>query len=189
MIDLITEAHRFQALCLSLKWEFCFIGGLAVQHWGEPRLTRDVDVSVLTGFGPEEQFISTILDTYQPRLPDAKEFAENHRVLLVQTPTGVDFDISLAALPFEAEMIRRSRLVEYLPGIELRICSGEDLIVLKSFANRPQDWQDVNSIIERQGKDNLHWEYIVTSLSPLVEVKEDPQILQKLNNLRDTARE
>ena len=27
-------------------------------------------------------------------------------------------------------MIRRSRVVEYLPGIELRICSAEDLIVL-----------------------------------------------------------
>ena len=69
MIDLITEAHKFQALCLSLNWEFCFIGGIAVQHWGEPRLTRDVDVSVLTGFGPEEDFISAILKTYQARLP------------------------------------------------------------------------------------------------------------------------
>jgi hypothetical protein len=48
MIDLITEAQRFQALCDSLGSDFCFSGGLAVQHWGEPRLTRDVDVSVLT---------------------------------------------------------------------------------------------------------------------------------------------
>jgi hypothetical protein len=185
MIDLITEAHKFQALCLSLNWEFCFIGGIAVQHWGEPRLTRDVDASVLTGFGPEEDFISAILKTYQARLPDAKEFAQRHRVLLVQTPSGIDFDISLAALPFEEEMIRRSRVVEYLPGIELRVCSAEDLIVLKSFADRPQDWQDVNSIIERQGNETLDWQYIITSLSPLVEVKEDPQILQKLKKLRD----
>jgi hypothetical protein len=48
MIDLITEAQRFQALCDSLGSDFCFSGGLAVQHWGEPRLTRDVDASVLT---------------------------------------------------------------------------------------------------------------------------------------------
>jgi hypothetical protein len=184
MIDLITEAHRFQALCLSLNWEFCFIGGLAVQHWGEPRLTRNVDVSVLTGFGPEEEFISAILKGYKARLPDAKEFAEKHRVLLVQTFSGIDFDISLAALPFEEEMIRRSTLVEYLSGVELRICSAEDLVVLKSFANRPQDWQDVNAILERQGKENLDWPYIVTNLSPLVEVKEDPQIMERLNSLR-----
>ncbi|HLM25123.1 MAG TPA: hypothetical protein VK274_08705, partial [Pyrinomonadaceae bacterium] len=111
MIDLITEAHSFQVLCEDLGWDFCFIGGLAVQHWGEPRLTRDVDVSVLTGFGNEAQFISAILKTYEPRLPNAKDFAQQHRVLLVKTGSGIDFDISLAALPFEEQMIQRSRTV------------------------------------------------------------------------------
>jgi hypothetical protein len=119
MIDLITEAHKFQGLCESRHWKFCFIGGLAVQHWGEPRLTRDVDVSILTGFGVEDEFISTILGSYKPRLDTANEFARQYRVLLVQTSSGIDFDISLAALPFEEEMIRRSVSVEYLPGIEL----------------------------------------------------------------------
>ena len=184
MIDLITEAHRFQGLCQSLNWEFCFIGGIAVQHWGEPRLTRDVDVSVLTGFGAEAEFISTVLKTYEPRIPDATTFAQQHRVLLVQTPSGIDFDISLAALPFEAEMIRRSTLVEYLPGIDLRVCSVEDLIVLKAFANRQRDWEDVSSIVERQGSENLNWDYVLASLSPLVELKDEPQILERLKSLR-----
>jgi hypothetical protein len=62
MIDLINEAHKFQGLCESLHWEFCFIGGIAVQHWGEPRLTRDVDVSVLTGFGAEAEFIFAVFE-------------------------------------------------------------------------------------------------------------------------------
>ena len=184
MIDLITEAHQFQGFCESLNWEFCFIGGIAVQHWGEPRLTRDVDVSVLTGFGAEAEFISAILKTYQPRIPDAATFAEQHRVLLVQTPSGIDFDISLAALPFEEGMIYRSRLIEYLPSIELRVCSAEDLIVLKAFANRQRDWEDVSSIVERQGSENLKWDQILTSLSPLIELKEEPQILERLNGLR-----
>jgi len=184
MIDLITEAHRFQGLCESLHWKFCFIGGIAVQHWGEPRLTRDVDASVLTGFGAEVEFISVVLKTYQPRIPDAMTFAQQHRVLLVQTPSGIDFDISLAALPFEEDMIRRSQLVEYLPGVELRVCSAEDLIVLKAFANRARDWQDVSSVVERQGSETLNWDYISASLSPLVELKEEPQILERLNSLR-----
>src|SRR5687768_9065278 len=112
MIDLITEAHKFQAYCESLKWEFCFIGGLALQHWGEPRLTRDIDVTILAGFGNENEFASQILKSYEPRLPDAAVFAQQHRVLLVRTGTGIDFDISLAALPFEEQMIRRSKFVE-----------------------------------------------------------------------------
>ncbi len=184
MIDLITEANRFQGLCQSLNWEFCFIGGIAVQHWGEPRLTRDVDVSVLTGFGAETEFISTVLTTYEPRIPDAVTFAQQHRVLLIQTSSGIDLDISLAALPFEEEMIHRSTPVEYLPGIELQICSAEDLIVLKAFANRQRDWEDLSSIVERQGSENLNWDEVFASLSPLVELKEEPQILERLKSLR-----
>lgn len=155
-----------------------------MQHWGEPRLTRDVDVSVLTGFGGEAEFISAVLNAYQPRIPDATAFAQQHRVLLVQTSSGIDFDISLAALPFEEEMIRRSRLIEYLPGIALRVCSAEDLIVLKAFANRPRDWEDVSSIVERQGSENLNWDEVSANLSPLVELKEEPQILERLKSLR-----
>jgi len=184
MIDLITEAHKFQGVCQSRNWNFCFIGGLAVQHWGEPRLTRDVDVSILTGFGAEDEFIFAILEIYEPRLADAKQFAQQYRVLLVQTGSGIDFDISLAALPFEEEMIRRSVSVEYLPGIALQICSPEDLVVLKAFANRVQDWQDVNSVVERQGKENLDWDYILTNILPLVEVKGEPQIIERLRALR-----
>jgi predicted nucleotidyltransferase len=184
MIDLITEARAFQDFCHNLKWKFCFIGGLAVQHWGEPRLTRDVDVSVLTGFGPEDEFISAILKNYEPRFADAAQFAAQHRVLLVQTSSGVDFDISLAALPFEEEMIRRSVSIEYLPGVDLKVCSAEDLIVLKCFANRVQDWQDVKSIVERQGSQNLIWDYILTSVAPLVELKGEPQIVERLKTLQ-----
>jgi hypothetical protein len=40
------------------RWEFCLIGGLAVQRWGEMRTTLDVDITLLTGFGREEEFIN-----------------------------------------------------------------------------------------------------------------------------------
>jgi len=184
MIDLITEAQKFQTYCESLGWNFCFIGGLALQHWGEPRLTRDIDVTILTGFGGEKEFTSAILKGYEPRIPDADVFAHQHRVLLVRSSSGIDFDVSLAALPFEEQMIQRARVAEYLPGIELRICSAEDLIVLKSFANRTQDWQDVSSVVTRQGGRNLNWGYITSRLEPLVAIKEEPHILERLNSLR-----
>jgi hypothetical protein len=184
MIDLVTEAHRFQALCQRLGWEFCFIGGLPVQHWGEPRLTRDVDVTVLTGFGGEENFVSTILESYEPRRPDAEDFALRYRVLLVQSSSGIGLDISLGALPFEQQMVSRAANVEFLPGVELRLCSPEDLIVMKCFAGRAQDWQDVASVIVRQGSDNLDWGYIRSNLEPLVVLKEEPEIMERLERLR-----
>jgi hypothetical protein len=184
MIDLVTEAYQFQLLCQSRGWQLCFIGGLTVQHWGEPRLTRDVDVTVVTGFAAEEDFVSAIMKLYAARRADAAEFAKQHRVLLVKGSSGIGLDISLGALPFEVQMINRAVEVEFAPGVELRICSPEDLIVLKSFASRPQDWLDVTSVVVRQGSDNLDWHYIFSNLEPLVALKEEPEILEKLGMLR-----
>jgi hypothetical protein len=184
MIDLITEAHHFQYLCLQHGWQFCFIGGLPVQHWGEPRLTRDIDITLLTGFGHERDFVAAIMKSYQARRPDAAEFALRHRVLLVQSDAGIALDISLGALPFEHQMISRAVSVEFLPGIELRICLPEDLIVMKCFAGRPQDWQDVASVIVRQGVDQLDWNYVESNLEPLAALKEAPEIMDQLAMLR-----
>jgi len=184
MIDLVTEAHQFQLFCRLLGWQFCFIGGLAVQHWGEPRLTRDIDVTILTEFGAERDFVSAILKSYEARRPDAEEFALRHRVLLVQGSSGIGLDISLGAIPFEEQMIRRAADVEFLPGIELRLCSREDLIVLKCFASRARDWQDVASVIVRQGSDNLDWSYITSNLEPLAALKKEPEIIERLSRLK-----
>ncbi|MDE3066841.1 MAG: hypothetical protein KGJ60_04735 [Verrucomicrobiota bacterium] len=51
MTGLYLTALEIQRLCESQKWSFCIIGGLAVQRWGEPRLTTYVDLTLLTGFG------------------------------------------------------------------------------------------------------------------------------------------
>ncbi len=52
----LAAAVEVQDFCQQRKWRFCFIGGGAVQRWGEPRLTQDVDLTLLTGFGDEEMF-------------------------------------------------------------------------------------------------------------------------------------
>ena len=159
MTEVIQAAAELQALCQSQDWQFCFIGGLALQRWGEPRETVDVDLTLLTGFGGEEQFIHILLEHFEGRIPDADEFARNRRVLLLHSRKGVGLDIALGALPFEELIVQRSSLFDYTPTIALRTCSAEDLIVLKAFAGRSQDWVDVERIIVRQtGK--LDWTYI-----------------------------
>ena len=42
-----------------------FIGGIAVQHWGEPRMTRDLDWALLAGYGTEEPFVKGLLEIYE----------------------------------------------------------------------------------------------------------------------------
>jgi hypothetical protein len=57
MNEVIHAAAELQAVCQSEGWQFCFIGGLALQRWGEPRETKDADLSLFAGFGKEEHFI------------------------------------------------------------------------------------------------------------------------------------
>lgn len=110
MVDLIDEAVALQGFLDSNGRRFCFIGGVAVQNWGEPRLTRDIDVSLLTGFGGERSSVDLLLGAYPPRIEDAREFALAHRVLLVRSPGGIGIDVSLAALPYEELAIDRALL-------------------------------------------------------------------------------
>ena len=71
MKDLILTADKIQSVFEEQNWKFCFIGGLALQFWGEQRLTKDVDLTLLTGFGNEEPYIDKILDTFKGRIEDA----------------------------------------------------------------------------------------------------------------------
>jgi len=71
------------------------IGGLAVQRRGEPRQTRDVDVTILAGLSDEESIVDALIEEYQPRIPEARRFAIERRVVLLQAADGTPMDVSL----------------------------------------------------------------------------------------------
>lgn len=179
MKALFHQAADIQQLCTKQKWRFCFIGGIALQRWGEPRLTVDIDLSLMTGFGDEEKFVDIFLQNFEPRLNEAREFALKNRTLLIKSKRGIPIDVSLAALPFEEQAIKNATDFSFLELVTLRTCSAEDLIIYKAFADRNRDWADIEGILIRQKK-KLDCEYIKKNLAPLAELKERPQILTKL---------
>jgi predicted nucleotidyltransferase len=182
VIQLLEQAAEVQQFLTERGWRSCVIGGIAVIRWGEPRLTRDVDISLFAGVGAEEEFARPLLRHFEPRISDALEFAVTNRVVLVQGRSGIPIDIALAGLPFEEQMIGRASEFEYVPGTTLRTASAEDLIVLKAFANRPQDWTDVTGIAQRQGP-TLEWTNIFDWLQPLADAKDDPTIIPHLRRI------
>ena len=156
---------------------------MALQRWGEPRETVDVDLTLLTGFGGEDYFIKALLERFAARVENAAEFALTRRVLLLRAASGVGLDIALGALPFEESAIARASDFVFPGAARLHTCSAEDLIVMKAFAARGKDWLDVEGVIIRQsGK--LDWSYIVSQLRPLAELKEAPEILRELEKRR-----
>jgi hypothetical protein len=139
MNTLFAAAAGVERFCRAQGWRFCIIGGMAVQRWGEPRQTRDVDVTILTGLGGEERFIDAILQEYRGRIAGAREFAVEHRVVLAETSDGTPLDISLGGLPYAGRVIERSSRFSIAPETDVTTCSAEDLIVLKAFADRAQE--------------------------------------------------
>jgi hypothetical protein len=182
-IDILDSAREIQDFCDGRGWRSCFIGGVAVQRWSQARVTRDVDLTLLTGFGDESSFINSLLAHYAARTADAAQFALRSRVLLLKSSSGIGIDISLGALNFENLVVERATPFEFAPGLMLRICSAEDLMVMKLFASRAIDIRDAEGIAVRHDK-TLDWRYIEEQLTPLAEAKEDPEVLRQLVRVR-----
>ncbi len=127
--------------------------------------------------------MNELLKHFAGRIPDGGAFAVARRALLLRSRNGVGLDVALGALPFEERVVQRSSLFAYPPDVSLRTCSAEDLVVMKSFAGRGQDWVDVERIIVRQ-TGRLDWNYIRAQLRPLAELKEAPEILTELERRR-----
>lgn len=188
MNSLFEAALEIQNFIRAKQWRFCIIGGLAVVRWGQPRATQDVDISLLTEFGREEHYVNELLKQFEGRIPDARGFALESRVVLAKAGNGVSLDIALAGFPYEKKVIDRASSFAFAPGVELTTASGEDLVVLKSFAGRDQDWADVKGILERQGG-QLEWAYIRRELGALGELTQGDDPLQRLEEIRRRAEE
>lgn len=156
---------------------YVIIGGIALQHWGEPRFTRDVDVTILIPLGREKEYLETILTFFSPRINNAIEFALRNRVCLVKSSEGYEIDISLGIPGYEEEVVRRGVDYNLGSGHIVRICSAEDLIIHKAIAGRPQDLADIEGIIIRQGK-RLDVTYIRQWLGEFSQILEMEEIME-----------
>lgn len=183
MNEVIRAAADVQEFCTANGWRFCFIGGLAVLRWGEPRETVDVDFTLVTGFGREAGFIDSLVGRFEPRIRDAVEFACQNRVLLLRSASGVGIDVALGGLPFEELVVDRATEFSFPPDVSLRTCSAEDLIVFKAFAARPKDWVDIDGVLIRQST-RIDWDHVYRQLAPLAELKEAPEIMHELERRR-----
>lgn len=126
------------------------IGGVAASLLGRPRMTQDIDALIMLDASLWDSFVRAGRPLgFRPRRADALDFARRNRVLLMQhISSGIGIDISLGALPFERESLKRAVRVRIEKGLIIPIPSPEDLIVMKAVAHRPKDMIDIESIVE-----------------------------------------
>lgn len=169
------EIHRFLT---AWRLPYAIIGGVAVQHWGEPRLTIDVDIAVSVPAEQIHAFLRAALAQFAPRVENPEDFARDTRVLPVRASNGCPIDISLAIPGYEDQVMARAVEYEVEPGRRLRLCSAEDLIIHKAVAGRPLDVQDIEGIVLRQ-RGTLDSEYIRRWLREFSAVLDSPEVLER----------
>lgn len=127
---------------------YMIIGGQAVLLYGEPRFTRDVDITLGIGVNSLEEILSVSNELSLKPLPqDIRSFVSQTMVLPVLDETsGIRIDFIFSFTPYEAEAIKRARKV-LLMGSEVSFASPEDVIIHKIFAGRPRDLEDARTII------------------------------------------
>lgn len=183
MEDIFEAARWASDQIEGLDLAYAIIGGVALQAWGEPRLTRDVDLSVLVGFDEVPAIVERLLERIPPRVDWAIEHALRFRVFLGQTRSGIGIDIGMAGFTYEIEALARSRVVEFVPGIALRVIGPEDLVIMKVFAGRARDWEDVEGVLARQ-RTTLEWDLIESALPALLDAIVEPERMARLQGMR-----
>ena len=155
---------------------YMIIGGLANAVWGEPRATLDIDVTISADTSDAGR-ISSLLDRhFRALVSDPEAFAEETRVLPLESRTGVRVDLIFGLLPFERDAIERAKPVA-IADEEIRFCTPEDLILLKIISRRERDQADVQGILRRR-LSGLDLEYLEPRIEELSELLSRPEILQ-----------
>ena len=123
-------------------------GAQAVQIWGKPRLTADVDVTARLGKADHTAFVSRMRRSgFDLRVRDIDGFVRRTRVLpFVHRGSDIPVDGVLAGPGLEDEFLERAKLVD-VGGATVPVISAEDLIVTKMLAGRPKDIEDVRGIL------------------------------------------
>ena len=149
---------------------YMVIGGIANLVWGEPRATLDIDVTVLVGRDDLEVFLARVRSEYDVLVGDAAAFVRETRVLPIADRSGVRIDLVFGLRPFEEEAVRRA--VDIDTGERsVRVCTAEDLILMKIISDRPRDLDDARAIVGcRLGSlDLAHLEPRVEEMAHLLE--------------------
>lgn len=181
MLDLDDVLVRLAAWLDRRKVPYMVIGGFAVTIWGEPRFTRDLDVTIAVETGNIERTIERLSNDFDSRVEDPHAFVAETRVLPMTVET-VPVDLVFAALPYERDAVARALPVQ-IKGQTVRICTPEDLILHKIVSPRARDQEDIEGLFRHRGSELDHL-YLGPRVRELSETLDDPGMLGRYDELK-----
>lgn len=149
-LGIFEQLHKHQ-----VKYLLC--GGLAVNIYGIPRMTADIDI--ILDFDKEnlKQFeICIVNEFYQSQLPISLSLlsTQHERIKLIKEKNLIAFSYFntranvmsmdvLIDLPILFDQMWQRKNTRKSDDIDIHLVSLEDLIKLKEYSNRKQDQDDI----------------------------------------------
>jgi hypothetical protein len=139
---------------------YLIVGGLAVNLYGVPRVTQDIDLIISTSKTNILKVISILKNLgYVPRLPvspedladsdKVKDWIENRNLKAFsfchKKDSYKEIDIVLVH-PLDFEESFKNRTVKRVRDIEIYLASIDDIIKTKEFSGRAQDISDIEML-------------------------------------------
>jgi predicted nucleotidyltransferase len=132
---------------------YMVIGGQAVLLYGEPRLTRDIDITMgigVDGLDKVKKIIQII--GLKSLVQKERDFVERNMVLpTMDKKSGIRVDFIFSFSPYERQAIERAKDVK-LGRSHVRFASLEDVVIHKVIAGRARDLEDVKSVLLKNPK-------------------------------------
>ena len=133
---------------LKRKIPYIVIGGQALLVYGEPRLTRDIDITL--GIGVEGlDRIKNVVKTLKLKylISDVEDFVQETMVLpVVDEKSGIRIDFIFSFSPYEMQAIQRANEIK-VGKTAVNFASLEDVVIHKIIARRARDIEDIKSIL------------------------------------------
>ena len=141
LVKIATELNKRQI-------PYMVIGGQAVLLYGEPRLTKDIDITLGLGRDGFDEVKGMVHNLNLRILVDhPKEFVQKTMVLPVtDDKTGIRVDLIFSFSLYEKQAIARAKDVK-LNRTVVKLASLEDVVIHKVIAGRARDIEDVTSIL------------------------------------------
>jgi len=162
---------------------YMIIEGQAVLLYGEPRLTRDIDITLGVGADRLDDLLALINEiSLKPVPQDIVAFVRQTMVLpAIDEATGIRVDFIFSFSPYETNAIQRGRKIAIL-GQEVCFASPEDVVIHKIFAGRPRDIEDARIILLKNPE--IDYSYIRKWLSEFdLTLDEERDLLKTFEDL------
>ena len=141
---------------------YLIVGGQAVLVHGEPRLTRDIDITLGVDADRLDDLLAIVNHAgWNVLVQNPSEFVQKTMVLPCEdAASGIRLDFIFSNSAYERHAMARST-TRKVGDTQVRFASPEDLIIHKIVAGRPRDIEDVRSVLLKNPQVDVayirHW--------------------------------